>query len=273
MIRLSLIITIAGLTIVGCSKAPDIEGAWFFDYEETKLTAFPNTYYESARALIADVEPRYGRIAVEKATVVLGGAVCKIIHNGNKGEVTCLEKGELTLLDLDVKDEKLLITPKNNPSLRLVFSRQQQNPYEIYRVDANETRGDEQFASNDRISVPLSDRGQNGLTGLAKTANFDAFFVSSSIKHERRNSSVDMILNYIEPQNDSSYPQPVLSSVQTVEFDCPASNYRLLRFVMHAESNGKGVVASDSGPLLADAEWKPVPENSINKLLYTQICK
>lgn len=267
------LVAVASLTVVACSKVPDIEGQWFFDYEETKFAVFPNAYYESARDLITDIETRYGQVTVEKSTVVLGGAVCKIAQSGDMGEATCVEKNESIVLDLEVKNGKLFLTPRNNPNLRFVFSRNQQNPYVIYGIETNDAKNDEQIASNEKISVPVADQGHETLTGLAKTANFNAFFVSNSIKQEGRNSSADMVLNYLEPQNDGTYPQPVLSSVQTVEFDCPASNYRILRFVMHAESNGKGAIASDSGSLLATAEWKPVPENSINKLLYMQICK
>ena len=53
------------LVLVGCSKGPDIQGAWYFDYEKTRPSEFPNAQYESARVLIADVEPRYGSINVE----------------------------------------------------------------------------------------------------------------------------------------------------------------------------------------------------------------
>lgn len=263
----------ASLALIACSKEPEIQGTWFFDYKETKLAEFPNSYYDSARALITDVEPRYGQINVEKNTIVLGGAVCKIDQSGDAGEVTCIEKGESTLLDLKIKDEKLFFRARSNPSFRFVFSRHQQNPYEIYGIDVNNATNDVQVVSNEKISVPAVDQGHENLVGLAKTANFNAFYVSTSIKHEGRHSSADMVLNYIEPQSSDSYQHPVLSSVQSVEFDCPASNYRLLRYVMHADSNGKGAIASDSGLLLGISEWKPVPESSINKLLYMQICK
>lgn len=263
----------ASLALIACSKEPEIQGAWFFDYKETKFAEFPNSYYDSARALITDVELRYGQVNIERNTIVLGGAVCKITQSGDTGEVTCIEKGESTLLDLAIKDEKLFFRARNHPSFHFVFSRHQQNPYEIYGIDVNDATNDEQVVSNEKISVPIVDQGHEHLVGLARTANFNAFYVSTSIKHEGRRSSADMILNYIEPQSSDSYQHPVLSSVQTVEFDCPASNYRLLRYVMHVDTNGKGAIASDSGPLLATSEWKPVPESSINKLLYMQICK
>ena len=51
--------------LAGCSKSLDIQGAWYFDYEKTRFSEFPNAQYESARILIADVEPRYGSINVE----------------------------------------------------------------------------------------------------------------------------------------------------------------------------------------------------------------
>jgi hypothetical protein len=273
ILRSLCVVATAGLTIVACSKEPDIQGNWFFDYEATKLAEFPNAYYETARDLISDVEPRYGQVNVAVDTVVLGGAVCKIVQSGDKGNFTCVEKDETFVLDLEVKNGRLFFKPRSDPTLRFVFNRHQQNPYQIYNIDANVARNDEHIASNEKISVPVVDQGHESLRGLAKTANFNAFFVSTSIKQEGRNSAADMVLNYLEPQNDGTYPQPVFSSVQTVEFDCPASNYRLLRYVMYAGSNSKGDIISDSGPLLATAEWKPVPESSINKLLYMQICK
>ena len=256
--------------LTACAKAPDIQGEWFFDYEQTQLTEFPNSYYESARALIADIEPRYGAINIEGNTVVLGGAVCKILRiNDNRG-LSCTERNQTNLTGLYYENERLIVLPQDRPDIKLVFSRNRQDPAKLYGIDLSKPPLEENTPPAEQVSIPST--GNNGLLGIARTASFDAFYDPASVSPDGRVTHVAMTLNYLEPQNQSGSAIPALSSVQFLTFDCPASNYRLTRYVMYGESNGTGAALSDSGALTPAPNWTPVPENSVNKLLYMRIC-
>lgn len=261
------------LAMLGCSKGPDIQGEWFFDYAQTKLSEFPNAYYESARFLIADVEPKYGQITVTDNTVVLGGAVCTIVRINDAEGLRCEERGKTSSLGVYYENGALLIRTNTDPSLSLAFGRIRQDPYQVYGIDPTAKPLDEHTDDASKAIIPEENNHASTLKGLARTANFDAFYDRNSIKRDGRYSSAIMVLNYLSPQNSASGKEPALSSVQYLTFDCPASNYRLDRFLMNQEANGQGAVISDSGSSALPDDWKPVPENSVNKLMYTQACQ
>ena len=272
-IRWPTLFAMASLAVVACSKGPDVQGEWFFDYAQTKLSEFPNTYYESARLLIADVEPKYGQITVTDTTVVLGGAVCTIMRINDADGLRCNERGKTSNLGVYYEDGHLLIRTNTDPSLSLVFGRNRQDPYQVYGIDPTAKHLEENTEDASKSISPEENNHADTLKGLARTANFDAFYEKNSIKRDGRFSSVTMVLNYLSPQNSVSEKAPALSSVQFLTFDCPASNYRLDRFLMHQEANGQGAVISDSGSSAVPEDWKPVPENSVNKLMYLQACQ
>ena len=257
--------------LLACTKVPDIQGQWFFDYEQTKPTEFPNTHYESARALITDIEPRYGVINVEADTVVLGGAVCKILKINDKNGLSCTERNKTSLAGFYYENERLIVQPQDRPDVRLVFLRSRQDPEKLYGIALSTPPVEEHSLSAEQLSIP-STAGSSVLVGVARTASFDAFYDPASVVSDGRNNAVTMILNYLEPQNQSESAVPANSSVQFLTFDCPGSNYQLNRFVMYGESNGTGAVLSDSG-VISPATWKPVPENSVNKALYMRVCR
>lgn len=271
IIQIFTIFAITWLLLVGCSQQPDIQGEWFFDYAQTKLSEFPNPYYESARNLIADIEPRYGVVHIDGNTVVLGGAVCKINQVNDEHGLECTERGATTKLALFYKEQQLSIQSQAVPEHKLIFTRVRQNPYLVYNVNPNASNDEDQSTETARIAVPESTSGSTSLKGLARTMNFEAFYDTNSIKANGRYSSAIMVLNYLKPQNEQSSTESALSSAQSITFDCPASNYRLDSYVMYKDADAKGPVTSDSGELSKD-DWKPVPENSVNKLLYMTAC-
>lgn len=273
VMRYPLVFMICFGFLAGCGKSPDIQGAWYFDYEQTRPPEFPNPKYETARMLIADIEPRYGSIAVDGDTVVLGGAVCKVQKLNDDNGLKCDEQGVVSTLGLYLDDGRLVVRTHANPAVTVVFTRSKQDPFLIYGVDPNAKELIEDTAPREKVAEPVADAGAGKLIGYARTQSFNAFYQPESIKTEARLTAVTVVLNYLEPQGEAG-AQPVLSSVQTITFDCPGSNYRLDRYVQYSESNGKGAVASDSG---AYAEYKPemrpVPQNSVNEVLYMRVCR
>lgn len=260
--------------LVGCTKEPDIQGEWFYDYAQSKMTEFPNAYYETARDLINDIEPKYGQIHVDKTTVVLGGAVCKILRINDAQGLDCDDRGQKSIHGIYYENAHLIVKASINPPVTLIFSRNQQNPYQIYSLDPDAKSIEESSDQALKVAIPGEDRSaMPQLKGLARTASFDAYYDKSSLKNDGRFSSVIMILNYSNPPNSGQSGDEALSSVQYVTFDCPSSNYRIDRFLMHKDLNGKGAVISDSENSATPDDWKPVPENSINKLMYVQACQ
>ncbi len=261
-------------SLLGCSKGPDIQGAWYFDYEKTKLTEFPNPQYESARMLIADVEPRYGSINVDGDTVVLGGAVCKVQKVNDPNGLRCDERGVVSELSLFLEDGRLVVKTHAEPPVVAVFSRVKQDPYAIYGIDPNAKEVIEESAPREKVAEPTPDPVLGKYVGYARTRSFNAFYDPASIKTEGRLTSVKVILNYEEPQGEGVGMRKALSSVQMLTFDCPGSNYRLDRYVQYSELNGLGAVVADSGVYADDkAEMKPVPQNSVNEVLYMRVCR
>ena len=265
------------LALVGCSKAPDIQGAWYFDYEATRAPEFPNPQYESARLLIADIEPRYGTINVDGNTVVLGGAVCKVKKLDDEHGLECDERGTTTKLSLFLKDNRLIVQGPGgsaNAAKTAVFSRTKQDPFAIYGVDPNAKELVEDTAIREKVAEPTPDVSAGKLVGYARTQSFNAFFEPDSLASEGRYTSVRIILNYLEPQTENTSLLKSLSSVQTITFDCPGSNYRLDRYVQHSETNGKGTVVADSSASTDyKPDMKPVPPNSVNEVLYMRVCR
>lgn len=260
--------------LAGCGQGPDIQGAWYFDYEATKMTEFPNPQYESARLLIADVEPRYGTINVEGDTLVLGGAVCKVKKVNDENGLVCDERGTTSTLSLFLTDGRLVMKTQANPPVTVVFGRSKQDPYQVYGVDPNAKEVIEETAPRERVAEPTPDASIGKWVGYARTQSFNAFFNPDSIKVDGRFTTVQVVLNYLEPQGEASSMRKALSSVQMITFDCPGSNYRLDRFVQFSEANGLGAVVADSGAYLGDrAEMKPVPQNSVNEILYMRVCR
>jgi len=256
--------------LAACPKAPDIQGEWFFDYEQTKLAEFPNIYYESARELIADVEPRYGVIKIKGDTVVLGGAVCKILRINDRSGLSCTERNQSSLNGFYYENNRLIVQPQGQENIRLIFSRNRQDPEKLYGIDLSKKPFEENPPPADQISVPSSEH--KGFLGVARTVSFDVFYDPASVSNEGRLTHVAMLLNYLEPLNQTRSAIPALSSVQFITFDCPASNYRITRYVMYSGSNASGAVLSDSGILMPDPNWVAVPENSVNKSLYMRVC-
>lgn len=261
--------------LAGCTKSPDISGSWFFDYAATKLDSFPNPEFESARALIGDIEPRYGSINVDGDTVVLGGAVCKIRRVNDDRGLRCEEHHEVAELGLFLEGDRLVVKRPSDAGqgLRMVFGRTKQDPYVVYGIDPNAKPFIED-TPRERVAEPTPEAGADKLVGYARTQLFNAFYVSDSIKNDGRYTTVRVVLNYLEPQTESSAMRAALSSVQVITFDCPGSNYRLDRYVQFSERNGLGAVVSDSDAYTDyRPEMKPVPENSVNKVLYMRVCR
>lgn len=258
--------------LAGCSKGPDIQGTWYFDYETTKLEAFPNPQYESARLLIADVEPRYGTINVDGDTVVLGGAVCKVQKLNDANGLKCDERGVVSELGLFLEDGRLVVKAHGDNAIAAVFGRTKQDPFGIYGVDPNAKEVIEESAPREKVAEPTPDPVLGKYVGYARTHSFNAFYDPESVKTGGRYTSVKVILNYTEPQGEGL--RKALSSVQALTFDCPGSNYRFDRYAQYTEPNGLGVVVADSG-VHADgqAEMKPVPQNSVNEILYMRVCR
>lgn len=266
------------LALVACSKGPDIQGAWYFDYEKTRPAEFPNAQYESARLLIADVEPRYGSINVEGDTVVLGGAVCKLQKVNDENGLRCDERGTVSELSLFLEEGRLVVKTHGVPPVTVVFSRAKQDPYIVYNVDPNAKEGVEEHAPRDRVAEPIADPALAKFVGYARTQSFNAFYDPDSVKTEGRLTSVKVVLNYTEPQGGSVSMRQDLSSLQWLTFDCPGSNYRIDRYVQYSELNGAGVVVADSGAYVDEkandkAEMKPVPPGSVNEILYMRVCR
>ena len=109
--------------LVGCSKGPDIQGTWYFDYEQNKLTEFPNPQYESARLLIADVEPRYGEISVDGSALILGSAVCKLKSVNDPEGLVCDERGQITHLGIYLDGQRLVLKPQDSALPSIAFGR------------------------------------------------------------------------------------------------------------------------------------------------------
>lgn len=261
-------------SLLGCSKGPDIQGAWYFDYEKTKFTEFPNPQYESARMLIADVEPRYGSINVDGDTVVLGGAVCKVQKLNDAKGLKCDQRGEVSELSLFLEDGRLVVKTHAEPPVVAVFSRTKQDPFALYGIDPNARGLVEESAPREKVAEPTPDAGMGSLVGYARTQSFNAFYDKDSVKNEGRYTSVTVVLNYAEPQGEGVGMRKALSSVQWITFDCPGSNYRLDRFVQYSEPNGLGAVVADSAVYVDDKpEMKPVPQNSVNEVLYMRVCR
>ena len=272
--RTLLLFIAALLSLAGCNNGPDIQGTWYFDYEKTKIAEFPNPQYESARMLIADVEPRYGTIHVDDGTVVLGGAVCKVQKLNDDHGLKCDEHGVTSTLSLYLEDGRLVIKTHGDQPVTAIFSRSQQDPFALYGIDPNAKEVVEDTAPREKVAEPTPDTGAGKLVGYARTQSFNAFFEPDSVTTEGRYTSVRIILNYLEPQAESTSLRKALSSVQSMTFDCPGSNYRLDRYVMMSEPNGKGSVISDSGAYLDyKPEMKPVPANSVNEVLYMRVCR
>ena len=243
------------LGLVGCSQGPDIQGAWYFDYEKTRLGEFPNAQYESARLLIADIEPRYGSINVEGDTLVLGGGV-------------------VTELSLFLEDGRLVVKTHGDSPVIAVFSRSKQDPYAVYGFDPNAKQVVEETPPREQVAEPAPDPALAKYVGYARTRSFNAFYDPDSVKTEGRYTTVKVILNYLEPQGEGVGMRKALSSVQLLTFDCPGSNYRLDRYVQYSELNSQGAIVSDSGVYVADkAEMKPVPLGSVNEVLYMKVCR
>lgn len=270
----SLLVVVGVVAISGCSKGPDVSGAWYYDYAATKLPEFPNPQYESARALIADIGPRYGSINIENGTVVIGGAVCKVQKVNDEQGLACDERGQSFGLALYLKGDQLEISSHATPPMTAIFSRLAQDPYQVYGIDPNAKEVIEETAPREKVAEPKAEPGTGKLIGYAKTTSFNAFYDPLSVKEEGRNTSVRILLNYLEPQDQGTGMTPALSSVQSLTFDCPGSNYRLDRFVMYSDKNGQGALVTDSA-VFTDyrPEMKPVPENSVNKVLYMRICR
>lgn len=267
-----LLLALCGL--VACSKGPDIQGVWYFDYEQTRPAEFPNAQYESARALIADVEPRYGAINVDGDTVVLGGAVCKIQKVNDEHGLKCDERGVVSTLSLTLEDGRLVVKTHGAPPVTAVFSRNRQDPFALYGVDPNAKEVAEETAPREKVAEPTPDPVLAKYVGYARTRSFNAFYDPDSIKPEGRYTSVKVILNYTEPQGEGLGMRQALSSMQLLTFDCPGSNYRIDRYVQYSELNGVGVVVADSGVYADDkAEMKPVPPGSVNEILYMRVCR
>lgn len=268
------ILLLALLALVGCSTGPDIQGAWYFDYEKTRPSEFPNAQYESARLLIADVEPRYGSINVDGDTVVLGGAVCKVQKVNDENGLKCDERGVVSKLSLFLEDGRLVVKTHGATPVTAVFSRTKQDPFAVYGLDPNAKEVIEESAPREKVAEPTPDPVLAKFVGYARTRSFNAFYDPESIKSEGRFTSVKVILNYLEPQGEGVSMRKALSSVQLLTFDCPGSNYRLDRYVQYSELNGLGAVVADSGVYADDkAEMKPVPQGSINEVLYMRVCR
>lgn len=262
------------LFVQGCTKGPDISGTWYFDYEKTRVSEFPNPQYESARLMIADLEPRYGTINVAGDTVVLGGAVCKIQKINDANGLKCDERGVVSELSLFLEDGRLVVKTHNEPPVTAIFSRFKQDPYTLYGIDPNAKEVVEETALREKVAEPIPDPVLGKYVGYARTRSFNAFYDPASIKTEGRFTSVKVILNYEEPQGEGVGMRKALSSVQLLTFDCPGSNYRLDRYVQYSEPNGAGAVVADSGVYVDDkADMKPVPQNSVNEVLYMRICR
>jgi hypothetical protein len=260
--------------VIACAREQNIQGEWFYDYAQTKMTEFPNSYYESARDLITDVEPKYGQINVDNSTVLLGGAVCKIHRINDSQGLDCDERGQKSSHGIYYENDYLIVKTSTNPSNTLIFSRKQHNPYQVYGIDPVSQSAIENTDQTLKVAIPGEDsNSMPQLKGLARTASFDAFYDKSSLKNEGRYSSVIMVLNYSNPPTSGPTGDEALSSVQYLTFDCPASNYRIDRFLMHKDMNGQGAVISDSENSAITNDWKPVPENSVNKLMYMQACQ
>lgn len=260
--------------LAGCSQGPDIQGTWYFDYEKTRLTEFPNPQYESARQLIADLELRYGTINIEGSTMVLGGAVCKVQKLNNVDGLRCDERGVTSELSLFLEEGRLVIKTHAETPVVAVFSRTKQDPFAVYGVDPKAKDVIEETAPREKVAEPVPDPMVSKWVGYARTRSFNAFYDPDSVKTEGRYTSVKVILNYAEPQGEGDAMRKALSSVQVLTFDCPGSNYRLDRYVQYSEANGLGAVVADSGVYTDDkAEMKPVPQNSVNEVLYMRVCQ
>ncbi len=272
--RTLTILVLTLIVLAGCSKGPDIQGTWYFDYEKTKQETFPNPQYESARLLIADVEPRYGTINVDGGTVVLGGAVCKVQKLNDARGLRCDERGVVSELSLYLEDSRLVVKTHGDAPVTAVFSRTKQDPFVVYGIDPNAKEVIEESAPREKVAEPTPDAAVAKLVGYARTQSFNAFYDPASLKREGRYTSVVVLLNYQEPQGEASGMRKALSSVQTITFDCPGSNYRLDRYVQYSELNGLGAVVVDSG-VYTDykPEMKPVPQNSVNEVLYMRVCR
>lgn len=262
------------LGLVGCSQGPDIQGAWYFDYEKTRLGEFPNAQYESARLLIADIEPHYGSINVEGDTLVLGGAVCKVQKINNENGLKCDERGVVTELSLFLEDGRLVVKTHGDSPVIAVFSRSKQDPYAVYGFDPNAKQVVEETPPREQVAEPAPDPALAKYVGYARTRSFNAFYDPDSVKTEGRYTTVKVILNYLEPQGEGVGMRKALSSVQLLTFDCPGSNYRLDRYVQYSELNSQGAIVADSGVYVAEkAEMKPVPLGSVNEVLYMKVCR
>ena len=260
--------------LAGCGKGPDIQGVWYFDYEATRMTEFPNPQYESARLLIADVEPRYGTINVEGETVVLGGAVCQVKKINDANGLKCDERGVVNELSLYLEAGRLVVKTHGDKPVTAVFGRTKQNPFAVYGVDPNATGLVEESAPREKVAEPTPDAVASQLVGYARTQSFNAFYDPASVKNEGRYTSVTVLLNYLEPQGEAVGMRKALSSVQTITFDCPGSNYRLDRYVQFSEPNGLGAMVADSSVYTDySPEMKPVPQNSVNEVLYMRVCR
>lgn len=267
-----IILSVVGIT-TGCNKAPDIQGTWFFDYENTKPEAFPNPQYESSHLLIADVEPRYGEINVSGDTVVLGGAVCKIQKINHINGLKCNERGVITELSLFLENGRLIVKTQGKDPITAVFGRIKQDPFLVYGIDPKAKDVIEDSVYRQQVVEPTPDPVLSRYIGYARTASFNAFYDPESVKSEGRFTNVKVILNYTEAQWDGAEMRNALSSVQMLTFDCPGSNYRLDRYVQFSGLNGLGVVVADSGVYADDKpEMKPVPHNSVNEVLYMRVC-
>lgn len=272
-IRSLITLAVSLVVLSGCAKKPDIQGIWHLDYEATRITEFPHPQYESARILIADLEPRFGTITVDGSVIVLGGAVCNVKGLNDAHGLQCDERGVKSDLGLFLQDGKLVVKPQNPDSISLVFGRSKQDPFAIYGVDPNAQEIIEDTNLREEVAVPTPDKTNTKLVGYARTQSFNAFFEPDSLVTEGRYTTVRAVLNYLEPQGDRGSALNALSSVQTITFDCPGSNYKLDRYVMMSEPNGQGEVISDSGKEAPSGNWAPVPENSVNKVLYMKICR
>lgn len=262
------------VALVGCSKGPDIQGAWYFDYEKTRFGEFPNAQYESARLLIADLEPRYGSINIEGDTVVLGGAVCKVQKVNDENGLKCDERGVVRELSLFLENGSLVVKTHGQNVVTAVFSRIKQDPFAIYGVDPNAKEVVEESAPREKVAEPMPDPVLAKFVGYARTQSFNAFYDPNSVKVDGRYTSVKVILNYLEPQGEGVSMRQALSSVQLLTFDCPGFNYRIDRYVQYSELNGLGAVVADSGVYADDkAEMRPVPQGSVNEILFMRVCR
>jgi hypothetical protein len=186
----------------------------------------------------------------------------------------CDERGVVSELGLFLDDGRLVVKTHGDSPVTAVFSRTKQDPYTVYGVNPNAKEVIANTPATEKVAEPTPDPVLGKFVGYARTRSFNAFYDPDSMKSEGRYTSVKVILNYLEPQGEGVSMRKALSSVQVLTFDCPGSNYRIDRYVQYSELNGEGAVVADSGVYAEDkAEMKPVPQGSVNEVLYMRVCR